>query len=169
MTKSHAEKMGKLLPYIFILTFIAGVTAGAVFARISAQAAIFNITTASKMTVFVNSFKSFLKPCLIIWISGFTRYSVYFSSGTLVYRGGILGFVTGSVIKTYGIGAALSATLPQNIVFFPFLLFISLAAAGQKKGGHAEYIILLLLTGLVCSLSALIDTYITSVLIKLTF
>ncbi len=166
MKKTHAEKTGKLLPYIFMLTFISGVTAGAVFALFSINTDVLKVTDASKMTVFINSFTSLLKPCMVIWLCGFLPVSVYLSAGTLAYRGSILGFATGCIMKYYGLGAAICATLPQNIIFFPFLLFVSLAAAGQKKNSRSGYIITLILTFLICGLSALIDTYITSFLIK---
>ena len=127
----------------------------------------FSVTSASKLTVFTESFKSFLKPCFIIWISGFTGVSVYFSAITLAYRGGIFGYLTACIIKNYGIGQALCVTLPQNILFFPFLLLISLCAAKQKKNGSPGYVLTLGLIVIVCALSALLDTYVTSFLIRL--
>lgn len=168
MRKSRTEKSGKPLPYIFMLTFISGVTVGAVFALFNPGSFTFDITTASKLSVFLSSFKSFVKPCLVIWLSGFTGFSVYVSAGTLIYRGSLFGFVTGCIIKQCGIKAALSATLPQNILFFPLFLFISLAAAGQKNRLNLVYLIVLILSILICAFSALIDTYITSFFINLT-
>ncbi|MBR6523878.1 MAG: stage II sporulation protein M [Clostridia bacterium] len=168
MKKLHAEKVGKLLTYILMLTFVAGVVAGSVFAMLSAGKNTLTVTSASKLTVFAESFKSFLKPCFIIWLSGFTGISVYFSATTLAYRGGIFGYLVAFIIKNHGIGPALCVTLPQNIIFFPFLLFISLCAALQKKKGLAGYFLTLGLIVIVCALSALLDTYLTSFLIRIT-
>ena len=168
MKNLHAEKAGKLLPYIFMLTFISGVTAGSVFAMLGTDPNVLTVTSASKLTVFTESLKSFLKPCFIIWLSGFTGISVYLSAATLAYRGGIFGYLVACIIKNYGIGPALCATLPQNIIFFPFLLLISLCAATQKKTSRLSYVLVLGLIILACSLSAFLDTYITSFLIRLT-
>lgn len=168
MKKLHTEKAGKLLPYIFMLTFISGVTAGSVFAMFSTGGNVPAITSASKLTVFTESFKSFLKPCFIIWFSGFTGISVYFSAMTLAYRGGVFGYLVACIVKNYGIGPALCVTLPQNILFFPFLLLISLSAALQKKNSTLGYVLVLGLIVIICLLSALLDTYITSLLIRLT-
>ena len=168
MKKLHNEKVGKLLSYIFILVFISGVTAGSVFAMLGGDGNVLPVASASKLTVFTESLKSFLKPCFIIWLLGFTGFSVYFSAAALAYRGGVFGYLVACIIKNHGLWASLCATLPQNIIFFPFLLLISLSAATQKKNGSLGYILVLGLAIIVCSVSALVDTYITSLLIKLT-
>ncbi|MFA7636328.1 MAG: stage II sporulation protein M [Monoglobales bacterium] len=165
MIKTHTEKSGKLLPYVFLLTFIAGITVGGTLVRFAPGTNVFEASDAPKSLIFANSFKSFLKPCLIIWVFGFTRYSVYFSSGMLAYRGGILGFAIGCIIKNFGLSAAILSTLPQNLIFFPFLLFVSLVAAGQRK--NSTYLTVLLIIFFACAFSALIDTFITAHLIRL--
>ncbi len=168
MKKSHTEKPGKLLPYLFMLTFISGVTAGSVFSLFCADGNIPTVTSAPKLTVFAESFKSFFKPCFVTWLSGFTRFSVYFSAVVLAYRGCVFGYLIAWFIKNSGIVSAVAATLPQNIIFFPFLLFVCIAAASQKKKYYG-YVILFVLIILICSGSALLDTYLTSFLLKLTF
>ena len=173
MIKSHTKRLGSSLPYIFILMFFSGTIVGSLFARISPYSFVFQQISASKTVIFTNSFISFLKPCFVIWILGFCKSSLYFSSAILAYRGGLIGFVIGCIFKEYGIAkglfVSLSATLPQNILFFPFLLFLTMASACHKNTkDNLSYLILLLLSVALSALSAFIDTYITSFLIKLT-
>lgn len=172
MIKSHDKMSGKLPAYIFALLFISGVTIGTVAACFYESTLVFDTNEAGRMSVFINSFKSFLKPCMFIWVSGFTGISVYISALTLAYRGGIFGFVICMIIKTYGLYGglfkAILVSLPQNIIYFPFLLLLCLAAAGQDRKKNLNYLILLALSLFVCAISALIDAHITSILINLT-
>lgn len=172
MKKKHTNILGTSLPYIFILIFISGIVAGSVYARFFAGDFSFKVLDAPKKAVFLTSFESFLKPCVIVWIFGFSALSIYVSSVTLIYRGTLLGFVMGCFFKEYGategIKILLPLTLPQNIVYFPFLLFLCLAASGYKKEiGLFNYILLLALTLFVCAFSSATDTFITSFFIKI--
>ena len=123
--------------------------------------------------IFTKSFISFLKPCFIIWISGFCKKALYLNSAVLAYRGGLSGFVIGCIFKEYGIikglSVALSATLPQNLLYFPFLLFLCVASAGHKNTKERSvYLILLIMSAAMSAFSAFADTFITSFFIKLT-
>ncbi len=173
MKKSYDKRTGFLLPYIFILMFLSGVIAGASAAFFHQGEITLYSSGLGTMSVFMVSFKSFLKPCMIIWVSGFTGFSAYLSSFALAYRGGIFGFVVCMIYKTFGLPGgiikALVASLPQNIIYFPFLLFLSLAAACFKRKKTAGYILMLALAIFVCALSALVDACITSKLISFTF
>mgnify|MGYP003291105591 CR=1 FL=1 len=110
---------------------------------------------------------------MIIWVSGFTGISAYISSFALAYRGGIFGFVICTVYKMFGfpggILKALIISLPQNIIYLPFLLFLSIAALSFKRKKSAGYILVLAFTLFVCALSAFTDAFITSKLINFTF
>ena len=100
MRKSYDKRTGFLLPYIFILMFLAGVVAGAAVAFFRQEEIKFISSATGTISVFLTSFKSFLKPCMIIWVSGFTGFSAYLSSFVLAYRGGIFGFVICPSLKT---------------------------------------------------------------------
>lgn len=173
MKKSYDKRTGSILPYIFTLMFFAGVAFGATAAFFHRGEIKFIASGAGTMPVFLTSFKSFLKPCMIIWVSGFSGISVYLSSFALAYRGGVFGFVICMIYKTFGfpggILKALVASLPHNIIYFPFLLFLALAAAFFMRKKSAGYILMLALSVLVCAVSALIDACITSNLINFTF
>lgn len=173
MKKSY-DKNRVIIPiYIFALLFISGVVAGSAAAVLSKTEFVLNPSVPDKAIVFTSSFKAFLKPCIIIWLSGFTGISVYISALTLAYRGGMFGFVICILFKTYGLSGgilkALCATLPQNIIYFPFLLFLSLSCARQNGKKPATGIILFITAITVCAVSALTDAYITSALIDFTF
>ena len=173
MKKSYDKRTGSCLPYTFILMFLAGVALGATAAFFHQGEIKFIPSGSGMMSVFMTSFKSFLKPCMIIWVSGFTGFSIYLSSFALAYRGGIFGFVICMVYKAFGFPGglikALIVSLPQNILYFPFLLFLTLAAAFFKSKKSAGYIKMLALSILVCAISALTDACITSKLINFTF
>ena len=170
MKKSYDKGSGKLLPYIFALLFVSGVIIGAIIAARTDKTLTFELANTGRMSVFISSFKSFLKPCFIIWISGFTNFCGYISAVTIAYRGGIFGFVVAMFFKVYGFGSglikALACTLPQNLIYFPFLLFLSLSAVSRKK--NTDFVVMLALSVCVCAISAFIDTFITSNLIKFT-
>ena len=173
MKKSYDKYLGILPIYIFALLFISGVVAGSAAAVLSKTEFVLTPSAPDKATVFTSSFKAFLQPCIIIWLSGFTGISVYISAFTLAYRGGMFGFVISMIFKTYGVYGgilkALCAALPQNIIFFPFLLFMCLACSKQYKKKKTSYIIPLLISIVICAISALTDAYITSALIDFTF
>lgn len=171
MRKIHKPATARALPYIFILMFIAGVSAGSLFARFSAENPVANIFTAPKLSIFVRSATSFFKPCFLIWIFGFSGISEYISAGVLAYRGAVFGFVNTCFFKelgvTGGLGAALAASLPQNMLFFPFLLILGLAAARYREWKNsANYFGILFVSILICAFSAVIDTFITSYFIN---
>ena len=173
MKKSYDKRTGSALPYIFTLMFLAGVAFGAATAFFHPGEIKFVPSGSEMISVFLTSFKSFLKPCMIIWVSGFTGISLYLSSFALAYRGGVFGFVICSVYKTFGfpggILKALLISLPQNIIYFPSLLFLALAASCFKRKKSAGYILMLALSIIICATSALIDACITSNLINFTF
>lgn len=162
-----------LLSCILAFLFVSGVVAGATIALFSGQTINFTGVKPDKTVVFTSSFNSFLKPCMVIWLSGFTGISACISSIALAYRGGIFGFLICTVFKAYGLGSgifkALAISLPHNIIYFPFLLFLSLAAIRPGRKMSAEYIITLALSIFVCAISALTDAFITSEIIKFTF
>lgn len=167
MIKIHSRAMPRLLTCIFILAFTSGVAAGSLFARFSPGGMIVAAEQSDAFSIFTRSFFSFIKPCLLIWLFGFTGFSEYISSGVLAYRGALFGFINTCIFNKLGfaggIGRAIAATLPHNLVFFPFLLFLSLAAAGRRKSGKIGfYIVILALSILMSAISAVIDTYITS-------
>lgn len=173
MIKSHKKRQGNSLSYIFILVFISGIIAGALFARLSPYTFVFQRATYSKTAIFKNSFIAFLKPCFIIWLSGYCKKAIYFSSAVLAYRGGLTGFVIGCIFREYGIAKgflkALSTTLPQNLLFFPFILILCMASARHKNtNDRLAYLIMLLLSAGISAFSAFADTFITSFFIKLT-
>ena len=173
MIKSHTKRRGNSLPYIFIFIFISGIIVGALFARLSPYTFVFQRTAHSKTAVFKNSFIAFLKPCFIIWLSGYCKKAIYFSSAVLAYRGGLTGFVISSIFREYGVTkglfTALSATLPQNLLFFPFLLFLCMASSRHKNtNDRGVYLIMLLLSAGISAFSAFVDTFITSFFIKFT-
>ena len=171
MKKSYDKGSGKLLPYIFALLFVSGVVIGTTLAARTDKTLTFELGNTGRLSVFISSLKSFLKPCFIIWIAGFTGFSSCISAVAIAYRGGIFGFAVAMFFKVYGLWGglirSLSCTLPQNLVYFPFLLFLSLSAVGKKK--NTDYLIMLALSVCVCAISAFIDTFITSNLIKFTF
>ena len=172
MINLHSRAMPRLLSCIFAIAFISGVTAGSLFARFSADGIIAAGAEGDAFPIFLRSFSSFLRPCFLIWLFGFTGFSEYISSGVLAYRGALFGFVNTCIFNKMGfaggIGAALAASLPHNLVFFPFLLFLSLIAASKRKSVKtAAYIIIFILSILISAFSALIDTYITSYFIRI--
>ena len=171
MIKSHMKRRGNPLLYIFALMFISGIIVGAFFARISPYTFTFQRATLSKTAIFKNSFITFLKPCFIIWLSGFSKKSVYLTSAVLTYRGGLLGFIVSLIYRQYGfvkgLLPVLSASLPQNLLYFPFLLFLCMASAGHKKvGDRRVYFVMLLLSVAISAFSAFADTFITSLFIR---
>ncbi|MBR5586788.1 MAG: hypothetical protein IKW02_02385 [Clostridia bacterium] len=170
MIKLTNRTTPRLLPYIFVLAFISGVSVGSLVARFSASGNVVSATSGEALYVFTRSFSAFIKPCLLIWFFGFSRFSEYISSGVIAYRGALFGFVNTCIFSKLGFFdgfvPSIAASLPHNLVFFPFLIFLSLSAARKTKKPFG-YILILALAIVICSLSALTDTYITAFFIRL--
>ncbi len=159
---------------IFLLLIVAGVTVGAFFARVSPLLP--NLTLLAKdETVLKTAFISFIKPCLFVWLAGFSRFSFAASCTALCYRGALLGFMIGCILKEYGLlkGVLTSfcISFPQNLLFFSMLVFLSVQAhkhsAAQRKLSK-KYLFLPVVFLPWSFLSAMADKYITSILINFT-
>ena len=65
MIKSRNRKVVWLLPVIFALTFVSGVTAGSLIARFSPGDIVVTRINSNTFSTFSRSFLSFLKPCFL--------------------------------------------------------------------------------------------------------
>lgn len=81
----------------------------------------------SRTEVFVSSFLYSVKPLIFMWICGFTQAAFYCCGAALLYRGGILGFVSGGIVRMYGAAKGciliFAGILPQNIIYIPLIVY----------------------------------------------
>lgn len=127
--------------------------------------------------VFKSSFLQSVKPVIFMWILGVFGISVYCNMLVVGYKGGVLGFAAGALLKTYGIGkgmvAVLCGILPQYFVFIPVLMYICTATFEFSKSNQTpgrkiiNYVLHLMVALMGCLFAALSDTYITSLLLRL--
>jgi len=132
--------------------------------------------------VFLSSFLSILKPVLIVWLLGFSRYGIWFINLMLGLKGAFTGFSCGLIIRLYGTkGIALAAAgiLPQYIIILPLMLYICQAGIekSQNIGGGSplssknrtktlQYALVLLICSAIALLAASVDCYVTSALLR---
>ncbi len=159
---------------IFLLLLFSGVTVGAFFARVSPFSPSFT-TLAKEETVLKTAFVSFIKPFLFVWLSGFSRFSFAACCTVLCYRGALLGFMIGCILKEYGllkgILTSFCISLPQNLLFFSMLVFLSVRAHNhltKEQKFSKKYLFLPVVFLPWAFLSAMADRYITSILINFT-
>lgn len=171
---------------IFFGIFFAGLCAGAAVANIvspetcNAMVKPFQAGGAdNNVQVLGNSFLSFIKPVIFMWLMGFTGISIYCILISLSYKGAILGFVIGAFLRSYGLSngllASLAGVLPQNLIYIPVLFICavfayqySLVRKGNSLKAKINYFGKLLICAGGCLAAALVDAYITSFFIGLS-
>lgn len=127
--------------------------------------------------IFSKSFIGCIKPVLFMWISGFFNIAVYCNMIAVIYKGMVLGVALGSLIKAYGAGRGIlviaGGILPQYFVFIPVLMYMCIATfefsrSKQKpKRKLINYVLHILIATMGCLFTALTDTYVTSLLLRL--
>ena len=166
-----------------MLLFTAGVCAGSAAASLlprsvseSAANSIFGNINPDRLAAFSASLINFLKPVAFIWVSGFFKYTFPAICVVTVYRGGIIGYFIGALVKSKG---AVSALLHSAASLLPhYLLFIPMIAASayfalkhrtptSKKRQNPPYFVYLALLAAGCAIAALCDAYVSVFFIKL--
>ena len=168
----------------FVLVFLTGVFIGSLVSGIlpaeQCQGFVLPLEQARDKSygfIFVKSFSECVKPAVFMWISGFFGISIYCNTIAVVYKGGILGMMTGVLLKTYGTGKGILISvcgiLPQYLVFAPVLIYGCIATfefskSKQKpKRKNANYVLNLMIILIGCMVTALMDTYVTSLFLRL--
>ncbi|MBR2471914.1 MAG: stage II sporulation protein M [Clostridia bacterium] len=168
----------------FVLVFLTGVLIGSFVSGILPAQHCEDIALPLKQAreqsygfVFAKSFLGCVKPVVFMWIAGFFGFAVYCNMIAVVYKGGILGIMTGVLLKTYGIGRGIVVSvcgiLPQYMVFIPVLMYVCMATfefstSKQKpKRKIINYVLHLVIALMGCLFTALTDTYVTSLLLQL--
>ncbi len=168
---------------ITMLLFTAGVCAGSAIAGILPQelgntvAANFgeNINP-NRLDAFASSFINFFKPVIFIWFWGFFKHTFWGICGVTIYRGGIVGYFIGTLVKCNGIAKALlqsgAMLLPHYLLFLPVLAAASYFAlkhhiTQSKSPKKVPYFVYLALLASGCGIAALCDAYVSVFLIKL--
>lgn len=127
--------------------------------------------------IFGKSFLQCVKPVLLMWLSGFLNIAVYSNMIAIMYKGVVLGVSVGALLKTYGIGKGMvvfaCGIMPQYFVFVPVLMYVCIATfefskSRQKpKRKFVNYVLHLMIALIGCLFTALTDTYVTSLLLRL--
>lgn len=168
----------------FLLILLTGVFIGALVSGIIPTEQCENIVLPLKKTgqrnygvIFSKSFFGCIKPVLFMWVLGFSGIAVYCNMLAVVYKGGVLGVALGAFMKIYGIGKGMLISacgiLPQYFVFVPVLMYVCIATfefSGSKqkpKRKFANYVLHLVIALMGCLFTALMDTYVTSLLLRL--
>ncbi len=144
----------------------------------------FSVTDINQKTVMIDSLIKYGKYIVIIWIMGFSMPGTLVTGFMFFIKGTAYGFTSAFIISKfgmYGILISFFSYFPQNLVFLPamFLLgYCSIDFATVKlknikdrpqksiKPIVSKYVVILIL-GLACVLlTALIETYITPVLVE---
>ncbi len=182
MIKYKGTRLKIYLFYVLIL--LTGVLIGSLVSGIFPAEQCENIVLPLKKAetqqygfVFAKSFLQCLKPVLFMWVLGFFGIAVYSNMIAVVYKGGVLGVAISTILKTYGIGRGILVSvcgiLPQYFVFIPVLMYVCTATfefSGSKqkqKRKIVNYILHLIIAFLGCLFTALMDTYVTSLLLQL--
>lgn len=162
------------------LVFLAGICIGAAVICLVPEALCAAVVSSvvhaaegggRRIDVALKFFSGAVRPVVLIWIFGFTRFSLYASCAAVGYRGGILGAVAGGLYRSFGIGKGLcmclAGILPQNFIYI-FILFFTAALSyefsffGSKTAkSAAAYFCSLIACIAACFLCGLADAYIT--------
>lgn len=172
---------------VFVITmfiFTAGVCVGGGIAGIlppslseTAVSAVTASVNPDRLDAFATSFINFFKPIFVIWIFGFFKYTFAGICITTAYRGGIVGYYIGTLVKAKGAISALvtssSSLLPHYLLFIPMLAGGAYFALKNKanKAKHVKnppYFVYLALLASGCAIAALCDAYVSVWLIKIT-
>ncbi len=83
----------------------------------------------SRTEVVLNFAGSALKPVIVMWVFGLTRFSIFANILALVYRGTVFGVIFGALYRmlgtTEGLVNSLICIFPQNILYIGVLLSVS--------------------------------------------
>ncbi len=180
----HKKGIAFKLCLFFSLVFLTGVIIGSLATGIimpekctEIATPIKNIGQTNSKTVFLTAFFGCVKPVLFMWIAGFFAISVYCNMIAVVYKGTVLGVTTGAILRVYGMGKGIIISacgiLPQYFLFIPVLIYTCIATFEFSKSQQnpkrklTNYFIHLVIILMGCLLTAISDTYITSLLLRL--
>ncbi|NLJ72752.1 MAG: stage II sporulation protein M [Syntrophomonadaceae bacterium] len=134
--------------------------------------------------IFSSAYIQQLKTIFIIWFLGLTVIGIPFIIGVVFFRGFSLGFTLGFLVKekaTTGIIISIFSILPQNLIYIPLIMLISIIAinfsiyivSGYNTGaiplskGLMKYLLLLIIFLILVLSGVLIETYLVPFLLAL--
>jgi stage II sporulation protein M len=142
------DKRGQKIIIIVCLSFLVGVMGGAIAANVMGTDAKSELITWMKDGTqiqqagsFTAVFWKYVKYDIVIWLGGWLQLGLFLSGTAFLLRSISLGFASAMMMVTYGVkglGGAMFAILPQNIILIPAYIFIMCAAIyyllGWKEG-----------------------------------
>ncbi|MGI6425597.1 MAG: stage II sporulation protein M [Tepidanaerobacteraceae bacterium] len=189
------ENMGK---YVFLtIILIIGIIIGSITVNMISQIQVENILSfingflaninnlsVDRHFVFYVSLSNNLKTALILILLGFSIIGFPFILALISFRGFVLGFTVGFLIKqmgTKGIILSVLSILPQNLIILPCIISIGVASLTfaltiikSKMKNYQEnylqlvtgYLLLNLFFSIILVMAGLIEGYISPVFIK---
>lgn len=136
--KRGLDKRGQMICGIVCLSFLLGVTGGALAAngmngeQQTELMTVLQEGVSGGEATFWGIFWKYLKYDMIIWAGGWMSLGLIFSGAAFLLRSVCLGFTAAMMMTTYGIGgffAAAASILPQNIFLIPVYIFMMSASA----------------------------------------
>lgn len=128
--------------------------------------------------IFSSAYIQQLKSIILIWFLGLTVIGIPLIIGVIFFRGFSLGFTLGFLINekaSAGVIISILSILPQNIIYIPLVIVLSLIAInfsiyivkGRDIGGLPltkgliRYLLILLIFSVVVLSGVLIETYLS--------
>lgn len=119
---------------IFAAFFIIGIFVGSLISNLLSAEKCYEMISpfasqfkTHRTDVFVSAFLYSAKPLIFMWIAGLTNIAFYFCGTALLYRGAILGFVSGGLMRIYGVAKGciliFSGIFPHNVIYIPLLIY----------------------------------------------
>lgn len=143
-------------------------------------------TSAEPKVIFIESIKNMLPMILGIWFLGLTVIGIPIILIIDIIKGFTLGFSISSLINALGvkgIWVSVLGLIPQNIIYIPCIVFISVLAmqfslsmvknrlnkqwTTNVIGKIASYSLIILICTLICFIGFFIEGYIVPIIIKI--
>lgn len=162
---------------IFAAFFVVGVFAGTMVSGLISAEKCYEMISPfamqcknSKTDVFISAFLHSVKPLIFMWIFGYTAISFYCGGIALLYRGAILGFTSGGLMRIYGIAKGciliFAGIFPHNVIYIPLLVYaatvIFIYSKNRKYINSKSFllvVVILIVGSLVTSLCDSVITY----------
>ncbi len=128
----------------------------------------------TRFTTFLNSLASISFTVMLMWFCGFLgKICCIFICGAVIsFKGVVTGYTIGMLIGAFnlkGILVSVVSILPQYIILLPLMFFVSASAYGYtvKKISTKIYFLKAIIFTLIGAFAAILDGYISSLLMKI--